>query len=290
MIAIMLSACGGGNSSNTSSSVDVPSAVVTAREVTINLPEKISVNEKSSLTVNLSLSGTILPSDKIILSSSAPILTSQINDEKNVLIVDVADVLADTNVTIKLVIEGPSNKPTREMNVLILNVSANNLVQEMTNRIEELKNEYEHSEELHIADMLSLVSPLKRTNTEAFNHITEDFQKSLDITKNFLIVISERYSSAIKQYQSKSINEEQLYAIYSNNRVTKTDYNLEKLKAINKLLAELQIPIEFPANIDNIKSNFTGNTKIGSYVGDKFIFIKKYFYLNSILDKSCIGS
>lgn len=285
-----LCSCGGGGESSTSTPAVKPVIVNPPREVTVNLPEKLATNENSTLKIELSFIGSILPSDKFILTANSQLLAAQLNSDRNAITIDSADVTADTDVNIKLTIEGPSNTPSKEITVSITNVSGNLFIQEIKKITDKVSSDYKYTEELHVATMLSLISPTRSRDIEKNNLLIIEFNNNLAIIQNKTKENIEKITNSIKKYQNKEIDENTLRLEYKNNEPSKTKYNLEKISALNKLLVNLLVPIEFPANNDNTESNFIGNGKLGSYIGSNFIFNQNYFYLNSILDKSCIGS
>lgn len=284
-----LCSCGGGENSSPTQTTE-PVVVSPPREVEISLPEKLIANEKTTLKIDLSLTGSILSSDSVMVTTNSPLVVAQINNDRNLITVDVADVTLDADVKVKVSVEGPSNAPSKEVTISIINASANLFIQELNKIIAEVNRSYKYNEELHVAKMLSLISAIKTNDIEKFEIIFKSFLEKLEENQGEIITRIQQYQDAIIKYQEKSIDENNLRFIYVNSEISKNNYNSENISALNTLLTELAIPIEFPLNADSTESNFIGNSKIGSYIGDKFIFNTKYYYLNSILDKSCIGS
>lgn len=286
---VFLWSCGGGGENSSPTSITDPVVVNPPREVEINLPEKLVTNEKSTLKIDLSFTGSILTSDKVLLTANSELIVAQLNSDRNVITIDIADMTFETDVKIKVTVEGPSNTPSKETTVSITNVSANLFIQELNHIINKANDEFKYTEELHVANMLSLISPIKSSDIENHNLILKSFQDKLETSQSKINEKILQYRNAIKKYQDKKIDEIALRYAYESNDLSKSNYNLEKISALNKLLIELALPIEFPQNVDGTESNFIGNSKIGSYIGGQFFFNKNYYYLNSILDKSCIG-
>lgn len=59
-------------------------------------------------------------------------------------------------------------------------------------------------------------------------------------------------------------------------------YNKNKIDYFNTYLEKINLNIQFPYNTDDSESNFFGNTKIGYYNDNSFVFNDEYFYLNEI--------
>lgn len=281
--------CGGGENSS-KNPITEPVVINPPREVGINLTDKFVVDEKSSAKVGLSLTGSVLASDKVVLTVNSQLVKALINSDLNEITINTDDVNLDTDVKIKVTIEGPSNTPSKEITLTIKNNSANQFILELSNIIDKAMTEYNYTEELHVANMLSLISASKTSDIEGYSVILKAFQTELDITQNRVNEKILQYSNAIKKYQERSIDEIMLRSVYASNDLSKSNYNLDKISALNKLLLNLSVPIEFPQNTDGTESNFWGNLKIGSFIGGQFFFNKKYYYLNSILEKTCIGS